>query len=144
MWRDNEALFNQTVRDVPTSSRAHWMLAEHLSKTRGPRDGIEEMLLAVALGRKDDAILLGVAGDQLSLAGMCPRATGLYVRALAITPENVQLRVNTSLCLLRLGRIEEARAVAEAGPSASNADPRIVRMLSLSDSLSRVRQTRAN
>jgi Flp pilus assembly protein TadD len=102
------------------------------------------MLLAVALGRKDDPTLLGFAGDQLSMAGMCPRATGLYLRALKITPENVQLRVNTSLCLLRLGRIDEARAVASAGPSTSAGDPRIVRMLSLSDSLSQVRAARAN
>jgi hypothetical protein len=144
VWRDNETLFTQTVDDVPSSSRAHWMLAEYLSQTKGPRASVEEMLLAVALGRKDDPTLLGFAGDQLSMAGMCPRATGLYLRALKITPENVQLRVNTSLCLLRLGRIDEARAVASAGPSTSAGDPRIVRMLSLSDSLSQVRAARAN
>ena len=144
VWRDNETLFTQTVEDVPSSSRAHWMLAEYQSQTKGPRASVEEMLLAVALGRKDDPTLLGFAGDQLSMAGLCPRATGLYLRALKITPENVQLRVNTSLCLLRLGRIDEARAVASAGPSASAGDPRIARMLSLSDSLSRVRAARAN
>jgi hypothetical protein len=144
VWHDNEILFLETVQDVPSSSRAHWMLAEYLSQTKGPRASIEEMLLAVALGRKDDPTLLGFAGDQLSMAGMCPRATGLYLRALKITPENVQLRVNTSLCLLRLGRIDEARAVASAGPSATTSDPRIVRMLSLSDSLSQLRAARAN
>ena len=139
VWSDNETLFAQTVQDVPSSSRAHWMLAELQSQTRGPKAAIDEMMLAVVLGRKDDPTLLGFAADQLSMAGMCPRATGLYLRALKITPENVQLRVNTSLCLLRLGRIDEARAVAQAGPPAVNGDPRIVRMLSLSDSLSNVR-----
>ncbi len=144
VWYDNETLFTQTVLDVPSSSRAHWMLAKHQSETRGPRAAVDEMLLAVALGRKDDPILLGFAGDQLAMAGMCPRATGLYLRALRITPENVQLRANTSLCLLRLGRINEARTVAQAGPSGSGSDPRLARMVNISDSLSRVRAARAN
>ena len=144
VWRDNETLFRQTVLDVPSSSRAHWMLGAYLAVTRGPRASVEEMLLAVSLGRKDDPLLLGSAADQLSMAGMCPRATGLYLRALEITPRNVALRANTSLCLLRLGRIEEARAVASAGAAADGNDPRIVRMLSLSDSLSHVRASRAN
>ena len=51
VWRDNETLFTQTVEDVPSSSRAHWMLAEYQSQTKGPRASVEEMLLAVALGR---------------------------------------------------------------------------------------------
>ena len=142
VWRDNGTLFRQTVQDVPSSSRAHWMLAEYVSQTDGPRAAIDEMLLAVALGRKDDPTLLGFAADQLSMAGMCQRATGFYLRALKVTPENVQMRVNTSLCLLRIGRIEEARAVAEAGTSPAFADPRLSRMLNLSDSLAAVRAAR--
>ena len=143
VWRDNETLFRQTVVDVPSSSRAHWMLAEYISVTEGPRAAIDEMLLAVALGRRDDPTLLGFAADQLSMAGMCPRATGLYLRALAVTPENVQLRANTSLCLLRLGRIDEARTVAQAGAPGTTSDPRIARMLAISDSLALVRASRA-
>ena len=142
VWRDNETLFRQTVLDVPSSSRAHWMLAEYVSQTEGPRAAIDEMLLAVALGRRDDPTLLGFAADQLSMAGMCPRATPLYLRALAVTPENVQLRANTSLCLLRLGRIDEARTVAEAGAAGTTADPRIARMLAISDSLASIRAAR--
>jgi hypothetical protein len=144
VWRDNDTLFAQTVQDVPSSSRAHWMLAEQIARSQGPRASVDEMLLAVRLGQQDDPILLGFAADQLSMAGMCPRAMQFYLRALNLTPQNVQLRVNASLCLLRLGRSEEARAVAEAGPPESNADPRIARMISLSDSLSRMRVARAN
>ena len=139
VWRDNLTLFSQTVEDVPTSSRAHWMLAEYLSKTKGPRAGIEEMMLAVRLGRRDDPTLLGFAADQLSLADMCGPATGLYIRALNVTPQNVQMRVNTSLCLLRMGRIDEARAVAQAAPEQAAADPRLARMVSISDSLGSLR-----
>ena len=143
VWRDNETLFRQTVLDVPSSSRAHWMLAEYVSQTEGPRAALDEMLLAVALGRRDDPTLLGFAADQLSMAGMCQRATPLYLRALAVTPDNVQLRANTSLCLLRLGRIDEARTVAEAGAAGTTADPRIARMLAISDSLATVRAAKA-
>ena len=139
VWRDNATLFRQTVHDVPTSSRAHWMLAEHLAKTEGPRAGIDEMLIAVALGRKDDPLLLGFAADQLSMADMCPRAISFYLGALQLTPENVQLRANTSLCLVRMGRIDEARAVAQAGTTADSSDPRIVRIVAISDSLAAVR-----
>jgi Flp pilus assembly protein TadD len=101
------------------------------------------MMLAVALGKKNDPTLLGFAADQLSMAGMCKPATGYYLRALALTPENVQLRVNTSLCLMRLGRIDEARTVAEAAPAAIARDPRLARMVVLSDSLVSVRAARA-
>ena len=144
VWTDNATLFRQTVQDVPSSSRAHWMLAEYVSKTEGPRAAIDETLIAVALGRKDDPLLLGFAADQLSMAGMCPRATGFYLSALRLTPENVPLRVNTSLCLLRMGRIDEARAVAEAGTSSVAVDPRLARMISVSDSLAGIRAARSD
>jgi hypothetical protein len=144
VWRDNGILFQQTVMDVPSSSRAHWMLAEYTDQKHGPRAALEEMMLAVALGRKDDPLLLGVAADKLSMAGLCKPATDLYLRALALTPANVQLRVNTSLCLIRLGRLAEARAVAEAAPASTSRDPRLARMLSLSDSLASARIPRTS
>jgi predicted Zn-dependent protease len=143
VWRDNGVLFRQTVLDVPSSSRAHWMLAEYLSLQESPRAGVDEMLLAVTLGRKDDPTLLGYAGDVMTMAGMCHQATVYYLRALKLMPEDVQLRANTSLCLLRLGRIDEARVVAQAGPSKTAGDPRLTRVVSISDSLAGVRDAKA-
>ena len=119
------------------------MIADYLTQHEGPRAGIDEMLLSVTLGRKDDPTLLGFAADQLSMAGLCHQATVYYLRALKITPENVQLRANTSLCLLRLGRFDEARVVAQAGPSKTAGDPRLTRMVSLSDSLAGVRDAKS-
>jgi hypothetical protein len=144
VWHDNRTLFEQTVRDVPSSSRAHWMLAEHLSKHSGPRAAIDEMMLAVALGKKNDATLLGFAADQLVMAGMYRRASELYLQALRLTPGNSQLRANMSLCLLRLGRIDEARSVAMAAPAAVTANPRLARVIALSDSLAAARGARAS
>ena len=142
VWKDNDTLFRQTVVDVPSSSRAHWMLAEHLSITEGRRAGLDEMLLAVVLGRKDDPTLLGFAADQFAVAGLCPKAMGMYRRALALTPDNVQLRINSSLCLLRLGKLEEARALAVAGMPRAADDAGLVKIVNLSDSLQDVRRER--
>ncbi|HVF15995.1 MAG TPA: tetratricopeptide repeat protein [Steroidobacteraceae bacterium] len=108
----------------------------------GPRAGLEEMLLAVVLGRKNDPTLLGFAADQFSVAGLCPRAMGMYRRALDITPDNVQLRINTSLCLLRLGKLDEARALAVAGMPRAADDTGLMNIVTLSDSLITVRRQR--
>ncbi len=140
VWKDNDTLFRQTVMDVPSSSRAHWMLAEHLAMNVGPRAGLDEMLLAVVLGRKNDPTLLGFAADQFSVAGLCPRAMGMYRTALALTPDNVQLRINSSLCLLRLGKLDEARTLAVAGMPKAVDDTGVMRIVTIADSLVDVRR----
>lgn len=141
-WRDNDTLFRQTVEDVPFSSRAHLMLAQHLSLTKHSRDVLEEVMLAMALGRKDDVLLLGVAADQFHLSGMCGRAIPIYRRALALTPRNEQLRANTALCLMRLGRIDEAREIAMSGFQINRTSPVLIRSVALADSLTRVAHDR--
>jgi hypothetical protein len=86
-WRDNMTLFRQTVKDVPTSYRAHWMLAEVLLQNGPNQEGLDEMLLAVVLARKDDAYVLAFAGDKFTEAGRCGIADELYRRARAIRPD---------------------------------------------------------
>lgn len=143
VWRDNDTLFHQTVEDVPFSSRAHWMLGEHFASTNRQREAVDEMLLAVALGRKDDVLLLGAAADRLQMNGMCGRAMPLYRRAIALTPKNEQLRANTSLCLMTLGKIAEARALALSGIETRRASPTLIRSVALADSLTRVAHDRS-
>lgn len=142
VWKNNEALFRQTVLDVPSSSRAHLRLALAVSESNGPKASIPEVLLAVALGLKNDPQLLATAGDQLARSGMCPAALQYYHPALALQPLNIQLRANTSLCLLNVGSMGEARTVALRGMSGSQLDVRLVRMLNLADSLISVRAAR--
>jgi hypothetical protein len=142
-WRDNETLFRQTVEDVPFSSRAHWMLSEHLSKTNRQREAVDEMMLAVALGRKDDVLLLGAAADQFQVTNMCGRAMPLYRRALELTPQNEQLRANASLCLMKLGRIDEARALAVSGFAINRESPALNRTVATADSLTREARSRS-
>ena len=142
VWRDNQTLLTQTVQDVPISSRAHWMLAEHLGKSGRPGPAAQEMMLAVRLGQKDDFFLLGFAADHFNLAGMCGRAMPLYGRAIALTPQNQALRANASLCLLRLGRIGEARTLVLAGLKKSQPSERLERIVAIADSLTAAQRER--
>ncbi|MDO8500804.1 MAG: tetratricopeptide repeat protein [Gemmatimonadaceae bacterium] len=138
VWRDNETLVLQTVRDVPSSHRAHWMRAADLAGKKRTAEALDEMDLAVALGRRDDPLLLAYGGDMFAMAGRCPRALTLYRRALALAPGNIQLRVNTSWCLLNVGKLEEAKAMAlDAGGNAG--DIRLQEVARAADSLQLVR-----
>jgi len=140
VWRDNETLFRHTVEDVPFSARAHWMLAEYLSETGRPREGVDDMMLAVLLGRKNDGVMYAFAADLLQSADLCPRSMALYKRALELKPHDEQLRYNASLCLVKLGRVGEARSIAKAGIVKSGATPKLERMVALTDSLETSRQ----
>jgi hypothetical protein len=135
VWHDNERLFRQTVLDVPTSFRAHWMLAEYLTDAGQTREGLDEMLLAVVLGRKNDPGLLSFAADRFSMANQCPRAMGMYRKALAIDPTLPELRFNASVCLLQLGKFEEAKALARQGLTVTATDAHLKRVLVVADSL---------
>lgn len=141
VWRDNETLFRHTVEDVPFSARAHWMLAEYLSDTGRSREGVDDMMLAVVLGRKNDGVMYAFAADLLQSADMCGRSMALYKRALVLKPDDQQLRYNASLCLVKLGRVGEARTVARAGITKIGATPKLERMVALTDSLEISRQS---
>jgi len=134
-WHDNERLFRQTVLDVPTSYRAHWMLAEYLTDAGQTREGLDEMLLAVALGRKNDPGLLSFAADRFQMANQCPRAMGMYRKALSIDPTLPDLRFKASICLLNLGKFAEAKALARQGLVSAGNDQHLQRVLVVADSL---------
>ncbi|MGK2961900.1 MAG: tetratricopeptide repeat protein [Gemmatimonadaceae bacterium] len=136
VWAGNDSLFHQTVLDVPLSSRAHWMLAAHLSASGRKHQGAEEMQIAVMLGRPNDFVLLGVAADQLSEAGMCQRAMPLYERALAIVPHNELWRSRAAVCLMRLGRLAEATNLIRLGLAHNPRSNRLGQMLALADTMS--------
>jgi hypothetical protein len=116
VWKDNESLFTQTVEDVPLSSRAHWMLAEHYALTNRPKPGADEMLLAVALGPKNSAGLVKFGAEQIARSGMCSRAMPLFRRALILTPKDAALRHDAGQCLRLLGQLNEAQAVESGQP----------------------------
>lgn len=134
-WHDNERLFRQTVLDVPTSYRAHWMLAELLTDAGHTQEGLDEMLIAVVLGRKNDPGLLSFAADRFRMANQCPRAMGMYRKALDIDPTLPELRFNASVCLLQLGKLDEAKLLARQGLVSAATDSHLQRVLVVADSL---------
>ncbi|HYN81536.1 MAG TPA: tetratricopeptide repeat protein [Gemmatimonadaceae bacterium] len=138
VWHDNDRLFRQTVLDVPTSYRAHWTLAEHLTNAGQTQEGLEEMLLAVVLGKRNDPGLLSFAADRFRMADQCPRAMGMYRKALDIDPSLPDLRFNASVCLLQLGKLDEARSLAQDGLRSSAADANLLRVIAVADSLANV------
>jgi hypothetical protein len=115
VWKDNDVLFRQTVEDVPLSSRAHWMLAEHYAMTGRNREGADEMLLAVALGPKRSAGLVKFGAEQLARGGMCSRAMPLFRRALTLAPQDAALRHDAGQCLRILGQVDAAVVVENGG-----------------------------
>jgi hypothetical protein len=141
-WHDNESLFRQTVLDVPTSYRAHWMLAEYLTDAGQTAEGLDEMMLAVVLGRKNDPGLLSFAADRFRVANQCPRAMGMYRRALEIDPTLPELRFNASVCLLQLGKFEEAKTLAHQGLESASSDGHLQRVLIVADSLANLSRRR--
>lgn len=138
VWHDNDRLFRQTVLDVPTSYRAHWTLAEHLTNAGQTQEGLEEMLLAVVLGKRNDPGLLSFAADRFRMANQCPRAMGMYRKALDIDPTLPDLRFHASVCLLQLGKLDEARSLAHDGLRSSAADVNLLRVIAVADSLANV------
>jgi hypothetical protein len=140
VWRDNETLFHQTVEDVPFSSRAHWMLAEYLLDEGRPREGVDDMMIAIVLARKDNGVIVAFGADLLQSADMCGRAIPLYKRAMSLKPKDEQLRTNASLCFIKLGRVGEARKVAQAGLQKGTVTPRLNWVISFADSLERARK----
>ncbi len=138
VWHDNDTLFLQTVQDVPSSHRAHWMRSVDLAEKKRTAEAMDEMDMAVALGDQRDPLLLAYAGDLFAVNGRCPRAVTLYRRALLVAPGNIQLRANTSFCLIAIGKLLEAKAIAlDAGDGSS--DPRLQKIVHTVDSLQLVR-----
>ena len=134
-WRSNESLFFQTVKDVPFSSRAHWMLADYLADEGRPREGLDDMMIAVALARKNNGVIVAFAADLFQSADLCSRAMQLYKRALTLKPKDEQLRYNASLCMVKLGRPGQARETALAGMKSGGHSPKLERIVALTDSL---------
>jgi hypothetical protein len=142
VWHDNDRLFRQTIDDAPSSGRAHWMLAAHLLENKKMPEALEEMDLAIALGGRNDAFMLGYGGDLFATAGRCPRAIVLYRRALELTPDNVRLRANASRCLLLLGRPADAKAIALGGGKHARRDVRLQNFAFIADSVQRANPQR--
>jgi hypothetical protein len=102
VWRDNESLIVNTVMDAPTSARAHMMMAQLLSDHGLQRKAVDEAVRALELGSRNDSQLYAFAADMFQMAGNCHAASPLYARSLALRADQPQVRINASVCAVRL------------------------------------------
>jgi hypothetical protein len=102
VWHDNESLIVNTVMDAPTSARAHMMMAQLLSDHGLQRKAVDETVRALELGSRNDSQLYAFAADMFQMAGNCHAASPLYARSLALRADQPQVRINASVCAVRL------------------------------------------
>jgi Flp pilus assembly protein TadD len=111
VWKDNATLFARTVVDAPRSYKAvaahAVMLLEAGQEDRGER----EYRRALALFPGDPNLFADL-GDWYLRKGRCQEALDSYARVLALVPDHWAATSRTILCLVRLGRLSEARDAA--------------------------------
>ena len=105
-WKDNAALIEQNVADLPMSWQAHMMMAQlHSERGRG-REALVETEVAVRLGAREDYHLLAFAADMYQMQGDCRKASVYYEKSLAIVPDQPQVKTNAAICASRLKSVQ--------------------------------------
>jgi len=116
VWRDDASLFPQMVQDAPLSYRAQFFYGQLLFGQGQRAEGERRLLRAISLNpTPSDVSPLNYLATEYREAGLCPQALPLYERALTNDPERPDVRYGLAWCLLGVGRIDEARRLAEDG-----------------------------
>jgi hypothetical protein len=115
VWRDNDTLFSATVKDAPTSYRAHQIMGTWLFLRGFRGEGEQEMLQAIRLFPYDP-IPPYLLAEEYRKGGACARALPLYKWSLATTDtaSNFVLAPYAQ-CLVEAGDFDAARAQALHG-----------------------------
>lgn len=111
VWRSNETLLRQSVRDAPQSYRTHWLLGNYLVETKRADEGVLYLERGFRLFPYDP-ILPYVLADRLRLRGHCEPAIVLYRWAFELAESLRYRQLGLSICLLQMLRLDEARSVA--------------------------------
>ncbi|HVX37939.1 MAG TPA: tetratricopeptide repeat protein [Gemmatimonadaceae bacterium] len=133
VWRDNDTLFANTVRDVPDSYRAHFMYGAWLFSEKKLRLGEEQYHRALALFPYDPSLSFNLAEEYRSL-GLCGPAVPLYKWTYAVDPQFPMGHTEFSWCLLSLGRYAEAKQQALIAVHGGGELPRLRGMIYSADS----------
>lgn len=113
-WQDNAAVISTMLAEAPTLYRGHQMLGQ----TIAVRD---EFALAEPALRRAVELYPGSPVAQLDYArvlqllGQCDRALPYFDAALRLDPASQVGQVNRAICLLQIGRLQEARLRALQG-----------------------------
>ncbi|MCZ6918228.1 MAG: hypothetical protein O7I93_15750 [Gemmatimonadetes bacterium] len=113
MWRTNETLSAQMLREAPNSFKSHWVLSS-LAFERGDSVlGDREMRTAVRLN-PDHIPLLEDLGRLYTATGRYEPAIPLLEHAISIDSTLLSSRILLAIALGRTGRVAEALTALEA------------------------------
>jgi hypothetical protein len=138
VWRDDATLFAQTVVDAPRSYRAQFFYGQTLFAQGRRAEGERHLRLAIALNpTPSDVSPLNFLATEYRDAGLCPQAVPLYERALANDDARPDVRYGLAACLLSVGRVSEARRLAEDGARRGDLKALFLDLITRSDSVMR-------
>lgn len=112
-WKDHFTFWETTVQDTPLSYRAHYAYGELLADSGDFEGGLRHLQQAITLNPSAYWVETEM-GDVYQKMGDCESALGHYAASLEARESQVMVRLSRMSCLLRLGRVEEARAEAGA------------------------------
>lgn len=134
VWRDNDTLFAQTVRDAPASYKAHLAYSTVLFQHHRRREAFEEIHLAHRLFPKDVGVL-EYAAEQYSRVEGCDRAVGLFRIVLADDPGRARSRLGLASCLIAMGQHEDARKTIREGLAIGRSKHPLEQLMAINDSV---------
>ena len=135
VWRNNETLFAQMVVDAPRSYRAQFFYGQMLFQQGKRAEGERHLRQAIALNpTPSDVSPLNYLATEYRDAGLCAQALPLYERALANDAARPDVRYGMAACLLAVGRVDEARRLAQDGVRRGDLKSLFLDLLARSDS----------
>jgi tetratricopeptide (TPR) repeat protein len=108
VWKSNDVLFPQTVRDAPDSYAAHWVYANWLDEQGATGMALQSYRESVRLYQGDPKLYEDY-GHVLRRTGSCREAVGQFVRALALDPTRTVARARLFECRMAIGDYVGAR-----------------------------------
>jgi hypothetical protein len=114
VWRDNPTLLTQTVIDEPRSYRAFFGAGRDLARRGRPDDAAAMYARAAALWSGDHRVF-EEWGQVLRTQGRCADAIPILERGVRVDPHATLPRSRLFECLLAVGRVDQAIAVAKTG-----------------------------
>ena len=114
VWKDNDAFFEQLMKDAPNGYRAHFLFAKHVGYKSRLRQSEIEYRRAIRIFPYDAGMTLSIA-DSYTRAGLCAPAVALFEWTFGVEPEMGEGRYEYVYCLAKLGRWKDVKREAITG-----------------------------
>jgi len=126
VWKDNDAFFEQLMKDAPNGYRSHFLFARHIGQKSRLSQSEIEYRRAIRIFPYDAGMTLAVA-DSYTRAGLCEPAVALFEWTFGVEPDLGEGRYEYVYCLAKLGRWKDAKREALVG--LQYVPPRDVRLM---------------